>query len=116
MTPQTRETSVVYPTEHPYIVRVPGICGGRPIIKGTRISVRHIAQLYKAGDLVDEMLQAHPHLSAAAVYDAISYYLDHQAEIEQEIAENRVEALAARHGFTVNERGFIHFARETSAT
>jgi uncharacterized protein (DUF433 family) len=116
MTTQSLETPIVHPTEHPYIVRVPGVCGGRPIIKGTRISVRHIAQLYKAGDLVDEMLQAHPHLSAAAVYDAISYYLDHQVEIEQEIAENRVEALAAKHGFTLDERGFIRFARETPAS
>jgi uncharacterized protein (DUF433 family) len=109
MTTQTLTTPTVYPTEHPYIIHAPGVCGGRPIIKGTRISVRHIAQLYKAGDLVDEIVQAHPHLSAAAVYDAISYYLDHQAEIEQEIAENRVEALVARDGYTVNERGFIHF-------
>lgn len=49
-------------TEHPYIVRVEGVCGGRPVVKDTRISVRHIAQLYKAGDTIEEMLQAHPHL------------------------------------------------------
>jgi uncharacterized protein (DUF433 family) len=116
MTTQTLKTPTVYPTEHPYIVRVPGVCGGRPIIKDTRISVRHIAQLYKAGDLVDEILQAHPHLRAAAVYDAISYYLDHQTEIEQEIAENRVEALAAKHGFALDERGFVRFAKETATS
>jgi uncharacterized protein (DUF433 family) len=99
-------------TEHPYIVRVSGVCGGRPIIKGTRISVRHIAQLYKAGDLVEEIVQAHPHLSAAAVHDAISYYLDHQAEIEQEIAENRLEALVAKHNLILDEQGFVHFTNE----
>jgi uncharacterized protein (DUF433 family) len=42
-------------------------------------------------------VQAHPQLSAAAVFDAISYYLDHQSEIEQEIAENRLEALITKH-------------------
>jgi len=99
----------VYQTEHPYIVRMPGVCGGRPIIKGTRVSVRQIAQLYKAGDLVDEMLQAYPHLNPAAIYDAISYYLDHQAEIEQEISENRLEALVAKHNLTLSERGFVRF-------
>ena len=26
-------------TEHPYIVRVQGVCGGRPVIEGTRLSV-----------------------------------------------------------------------------
>jgi uncharacterized protein (DUF433 family) len=102
-------------TAHPYIVRVKGVCGGRPVIKGSRIAVRHIAQLYKAGDSVEEILQAHPHLNPAAVYDAISYYLDHQQEIEEEIAENRLEALRVKYGVQVDERGFLHFTEETSA-
>ena len=59
-------------TEHPHIVRVQGVCGGQPIIKNSRLSVQHIAQMYKAGDTVDEILQAHPHVKAAAVYDALS--------------------------------------------
>jgi uncharacterized protein (DUF433 family) len=112
-TTQSVETLPVQQTEHPYIVRIQGICGGRPIIKGTRISVRHIAQLYKAGDLVEEMVQAHPQLSAAAVFDAISYYLDHQPEIEQEITENRFEALIAKHNLTVDEQGVVHFPKES---
>jgi len=102
-------------TAHPYIVRVKGVCGGRPVIKGSRIAVRHIAQLYKAGDSVEEILQAHPHLNPAAVYDAISYYLDHQQEIEEEIAENRLEALRAKYGVQMDERGFLHFTEETPA-
>lgn len=114
MTTQTVETMPVQQTEHPHIVRVQGICGGRPIINGTRISVRHIAQLYKAGDLAEEIIQAHLHLSAAAVYDAISYYLDHQPEIEQEIAENRMEALIAKYGLIVDEQGVVQFLNETS--
>lgn len=102
------EREPVEPTAHPYIVRVKGVCGGRPVIKGSRISVRHIAQLYKAGDSVEEILQAHPHLNPAAVYDAISYYLDHQQEIEEEIAENRLETLMAKRGLKMGERGFLH--------
>jgi uncharacterized protein (DUF433 family) len=92
-------------------VRVAGVCSGRPIIKSTRISVCHIAQLYKAGDTVEEILQAHPHLKTAAVYDAISYYLDHQEEIEQEIAENRLEELMTKYSLERDERGFLHLAR-----
>ena len=75
MTTALSQASETQQTEHPYIVRVPDICGSRPTIKGTRISVQHIATLYKAGDTVEEILQAHPHLQAAAVHDAISYYL-----------------------------------------
>lgn len=115
-TTQPVETLPVQQTEHPYIVRIQGVCGGRPIIKGSRISVRHIAQLYKAGNLVEEMVQAHPQLSAAAVFDAISYYLDHQPEIEQEIAENRLEALIAKHDLTVDVQGFVIFSQESPAS
>ena len=35
------------PTEHPHIVRKPGTCGGAPLIRGTRITVRHLALLYQ---------------------------------------------------------------------
>ena len=111
----TTSTAVatVQPTEHPHIVQVPGICGGRPTLKGTRISVRHIAHLYKAGDTVEEILQAYPYLQAAAVYDAISYYLDHQTAIEQEIADNRLEAVMERYGLVMDERGVLHFPDKT---
>lgn len=113
MTTETSETPSMQQTEHPHIVCVAGICGGRPTIKGTRISVRHIAQLYKAGDTVEEILQAHPHLEAAAVYDAISYYLDHQQAIEREIWENRLEAMTVKYNLEMNERGFLHFPATT---
>ena len=103
------EPPVIEPTEHPYVARAGGVGGGRPTIKGTRLSVRHIAELYKAGDLVEEILQAHPHLTAAAVHDAISYYLDHQAEIEVEIAQDRIEAVTARYGAQIDEKGRVRF-------
>jgi hypothetical protein len=34
---------------------------------------------------VDEILQHYRHLTPAQVHDALSYYFDHQAEIEEEI-------------------------------
>ncbi len=107
---KAQESALVQRTEHPHIVCVENVCGGRPIIRDSRVSVRHIAQLYKAGYRVEEILQAHPHLEVAAVYDAISFYLDHQVEIEQEIAENRLQSLAAQHNFSVDEKGFVRFA------
>jgi uncharacterized protein (DUF433 family) len=115
MTTETVEVPIEQQTEHPHIVQVAGICGGRPTIKGARISVRHIAQLCKAGDTVEEILQAHPHLRAAAVYDAISYYLDHQIEIEQEIADNRIEAVMKKYGAEMDDRGVLHFTEKASA-
>ena len=96
-------------TGHPYIVRVPGVCGGRPIVRGSRVAVWHIARLFKAGYTVDEIEQEYPHLPPASIYDAISYYLDHQDEIEHDIAENRIETVTARHRLSIDERGFLRF-------
>ena len=92
-------------TEHPHITRRDGI----PFVHNTRIPVRLIAQMYRAGDSVDDVLRTYPHLSAAAVYDAVSYYLDHTAEIEQEIAAHRIENVLAETGAQMDERGFITF-------
>jgi uncharacterized protein (DUF433 family) len=92
-------------TEHPHIVRLDGI----PMLRGTRLSVRLIAQLHRAGDSVDGILESFPHLEPSAVHDAISYFLDHRAEIEQEIAAHRIEAVLTRTGAKMDERGFITF-------
>ncbi len=43
-------------TEHPYIVHVKGVYRRRPIIKGPRTLVRHVAQLYKAGDTIEALM------------------------------------------------------------
>lgn len=96
-------------TEHPHIVRNPGTCGGSPIIKGTRISVRHVAVLWKEGETVDEIVQAYPHLQPSWVHDAISYYLDHVEVIEQEIEANQIENVLADLGGTMDEKGVVRF-------
>ena len=99
------------PTEHPYIVRVPGIAGGEPIIKETRVPVRAIALHYKASETLEEILEAYPHVPPAGVFDAISYYLDHQEEIEAFIEENRPERVMEKHGLKVGAKGQLLLAR-----
>jgi len=98
-------------TEHPYIVRVPGIAGGEPIIRGTRVPVRAIVLHYKAGETLDEILEAYPHLPSAGVFDAISFYLDHQVEIEALIEENRPEQVMERHSLKIGAKGQLLPAR-----
>ena len=94
-------------TEHPHIVRVPGIAGGRPVIAGTRISVDFIARLVQAGEQPSEIIASYPHLTPAGVYDAISFYFDHQDEIDRFIAESTLEAVAEQHGLEVRGDGRI---------
>jgi uncharacterized protein (DUF433 family) len=76
-------------TEHPHIVRVEGICGGEPIIKGTGISVRTIVERTRLSDSPERIVDDYPHLTLAQVYDALSYYHEHPQEIAQYIAENK---------------------------
>jgi len=99
-------------TEHPYVTRVPGKRGGRPIIRGTGITVSLIARLYKAGDTVDEILESYPHLRPSWIHDAIGYYLDHQDEIEREMRESRMEYLTEQHSLTIDEHGFVYFPEQ----
>lgn len=67
------------------------ICGGNPIIKGTRVSVASVAGLYMMGLGAEEIKTEIPHLSLAQVYDAISYFLDHRDEIAQQIEKDMEE-------------------------
>lgn len=101
--------SSVTKTEHPHIVLNPGIRGGRPTIVGTRIGVDLLARFMRAGDGPDEILLMYPHLTPAAIYDALSYYFDHQAEIEEQIAEDSFERVLERYGATVDETGRVVF-------
>ncbi len=94
-------------TGYHYITQVPGICGGRPIISGTRTPVKAVVGYYKLGLSVEEMLEGLPHLTPAQVYEALSYYHDHIAEIERDIAEGQVESLIERYGLKVMADGRI---------
>jgi uncharacterized protein (DUF433 family) len=71
-------------TAHPYIVRDPLLYGGEPIIEGTRTGVRHVILLFQEGKDPEEIAGSH-HLSLAQVYDAISYFYDHEDEITHAI-------------------------------
>ena len=79
-------------TDHPHIVRVQGVCGGRPIIEGTRISVKTLVDWAKQGLTVDDLLVEYP------LEDALAYYEDHPEEIEAEFQEEQryIEVVAPR--------------------
>lgn len=77
-------------TGHPHIVSDETILGGAPIVVGTRTPVRAIAELWKFGVTPEEILLRLPHLTLAQVFDALSYYFDHQDDVEPDILRNRV--------------------------
>lgn len=77
-------------TENRYIVRDTSILGAEPIIRGTRTPVRAIVELWRLGISPDELPTHLPHLTLAQVFDALSYFSDHQDEIAGYIEQNRV--------------------------
>lgn len=81
---------MIHTTEQPYIVREDGILGGEPVIKGTRVPVRAIVEMWRMGMLPEEIPTALPHLTLAQVFAALSYFSDHQDEIMEYITRNRI--------------------------
>lgn len=75
------------------ITRVPGIHGGEPVIRGTRVPVRSIIVAYEqySGDLarVGEAFAVGPE----AIRAALAYYKAHRSEIDRIIEEREEAAL-----------------------
>ena len=55
------------------IVRDPEICGGAPVVKGTRVTLRSILASLADGDSVDDILIDFPTLSTEDVRAVIAY-------------------------------------------
>lgn len=77
-------------TGHRYVVTNKRILSGEPIIKGTRTPVRAIVEMWRQGVAPETIPSRLPHLTLAQVFDALSYYSDHQAEINRHIERNLV--------------------------
>jgi uncharacterized protein (DUF433 family) len=82
---------------HPHIERRKGMCGGEPVIKGTRLSVSLIVELERLGKTVDEIVGLYPHINHAQVYDALAYYYDNKEEIDAYIEEGSESAIRRRY-------------------
>jgi uncharacterized protein (DUF433 family) len=65
-----------------YIVKTPGVVGGRPRITGHRIAVDRVVDLFVRKNTSVEEIAAHSSLTRAEIYAALSYYYDHRQEID----------------------------------
>lgn len=55
------------------IVRDKGICGGEPVFKGTRLTLRTVLASLAEGDPVEEILKDFPSLKAEDIQAAIAF-------------------------------------------
>jgi uncharacterized protein (DUF433 family) len=51
----------------------PDICGGKPVIRGTRIMVRNILGMIAGGYGIDKILESYPDLTRDDVNAALEY-------------------------------------------
>jgi|SRR6266851_2719086 len=76
--------------QHPGITCVPGVCGGNPCIKGTRLAVWILYRAKLAGASDNQLLRQYPFLKKSDLKNAWRFAKEHTAEIEQTIRENDV--------------------------
>lgn len=55
------------------IVSNPAILGGKPCIKGSRISVEFILELFASGASQDDIIKAYPHLTSEDIEESLRY-------------------------------------------
>ncbi|WP_136922069.1 DUF433 domain-containing protein [Polyangium aurulentum] len=56
-----------------WIVSRPGVLGGKPCIKGTRISVELVLEMIASGASREDILRAYPQLTADGLAAALQY-------------------------------------------
>jgi uncharacterized protein (DUF433 family) len=56
-----------------WIVTRPGLLGGKPCIKGTRISVEFILELLASGATREDILTAYPQITTEGLTAALQY-------------------------------------------
>jgi len=59
-----------------WIVSNPKVMMGKPVIVGTRITVELILEKLAAGESIEDILQAHPHLTRDAILAALAFARD----------------------------------------
>jgi uncharacterized protein (DUF433 family) len=59
-----------------WIVSNPEILGGKPVIRGTRISVEFVLEFLASGATQADILQRHPHVPADGLAAALHYAAD----------------------------------------
>ena len=95
-------------TDHPHVTKTPGVCGGRPVVRDTRIPVKALVGYHRMGYTLTEIMEGFPGLTAAQLHDALSYYYDHQAEIDADMEADELPAILERFQLEMHADGVLH--------
>lgn len=56
-----------------YVTADPAIMIGKPIIKGTRVTVELIVEKLGCGETIEDVLEAYPHLNREQIYACLRF-------------------------------------------
>ncbi len=65
-------------------------------VGGTRVTLDTVVTAFQFGATAEEIARGYPSLKLADVYAVISYYLQHQAEVEEYLQQRQQQAAALR--------------------
>ena len=57
----------------PLIVSDPKVMMGKPVVKGTRVTVELVLERLGAGETIEEVIEAHPRLTREGVLAALEF-------------------------------------------
>ncbi len=72
-------------TDFDRITRIPGVMGGRPCIRGMRVTVAAVVSQIAAGQTIAEVLQDYPYLEAEDLVQSLRYAAWRTSEREVEL-------------------------------
>lgn len=76
----------------PRIVRQPGVQGGEPVVRGTRVPVRAIVVVWQAEGEVSAVRAAYPRLDEDDVEQALAYYAANRGDMDRIIRAQLADA------------------------
>jgi uncharacterized protein (DUF433 family) len=65
-------------------------------VGGTRVTLDTVVRAFNRGATAEEIAQQYPSLSLPDIYSTISYYLQHQEEVEKYLEKRRKHAQAVK--------------------
>ena len=82
-------------SENPYVAEYPGVCGGYPVIRDTRIPVRLIVQYSRDGATVAELAEIWPTVTVEQITGALTYYAHHPERVDEDVERHAQATLSA---------------------
>src|SRR5438309_8600368 len=97
---RTRDNSKQAQPRHRFVEETPGVGGGYPQVRGTRIPVRTIVAYHRAYDDVDRIQRMFPYLTRKQIQGTLDYYAQSPDRVDEDFQRN-ARALAELQGRSI---------------